>query len=386
MRTIAWALLIGAAVAAAWKTPLQETIRVSSAEELRAALRVPLEDVEIRLSPGSYWLAGDTIDYTQHGCGADVMSVYSSTAGLTVTGKRVRLLGVEGETILTGAVSHNLVFKDCNDCAIEGIVIRSNRPHEAFDGALGSSILIQRSTVHITNCVIDRSASQASGYGIRMKEQAQATIDFNEIHECTVGIGLYEDAKANISNNLIDAGSAKKRFQGLLVGCNAAAVAERNRILGSNFGVTLLDAATLDFTHNIVENIAQDGLSATSSRLGRIVIEENVFFDCGSSGIAIQAEGDQIASNNLIVETGQMKPRRSAVYVFGSRADAAVRKNTLYGNTVTDAALDRDVPREAFWRARRSWTRTYRNNSVGVDGRHKFYESAFLTRYGRWAK
>jgi hypothetical protein len=48
-------------------------------------------------------------------------------------------------------------------------------------------------------------------------------------------------------------------------------------------------------------------------------------------------------------------------------------------------ALNRDVPREIFWRARRPWTRTYRNTPVGVDGRHKFYESAFLTRYGRWA-
>ena len=158
-----------------------------------------------------------------------------------------------------------------------------------------------------------------------------------------------------------------------------------NHVEGFVTGLKAQGHVELSCQANVIENMLSDGIVAADENIGRVRLEDNVIFRCGRAGVAIRANGDQLATRNIVAECGSVQPRESAVYALGAKSDAAVRKNTLYRNTVTDPKLDRDVSREAFWRARRPWTRTYRNTAVGVDGRHKFYESAFLTRYGRWA-
>jgi len=210
-------------------------------------------------------------------------------------------------------------------------------------------------------------------------------IEFNEIVGNAWGIVLYDHSRSFISNNRVEGtGAMRAGGSAVLVTCKAEATVERNHFRAFTNGIEI-SGASVACKNNIIEDVYGDGVAANSQGLGRVSIEQNVIYRCGAAGMTVRADGDQKASRNIIAETGRVSPRASTIHVLGARADAAIRKNTLYDNTVLDPALDRDVPREIFWRARKKWTRTYRNTPVGVDGRHKFYESAFLTRYGRWA-
>lgn len=94
---------------------------------------------------------------------------------------------------------------------------------------------------------------------------------------------------------------------------------------------------------------------------------------------------NQTAARNLIVETGKVTPPVGVIEWFDDGGEMVSRDNTntLYNNATKDDRSGTGT-REMFWRARRSWTRTYRNTPVGVDGRHKFHESEYLQKYGRW--
>jgi len=180
------------------------------------------------------------------------------------------------------------------------------------------------------------------------------TIDSSGITGVWLGIVLYEESDATITNCLI---RGRDLGAGLVLERKAATL-RRSHLDGFACGVVIQGSADLTCEANIIENMKHDGLNGLEHAPGRLRIEKNVFYHCGGAGIAVRADGDQRASGNLVVATGSVKPRQSAIYVIGAKADAAIRKNTLYDNTVLDASLDRDVPREIFWRARRKWTRT----------------------------
>jgi len=118
----------------------------------------------------------------------------------------------------------------------------------------------------------------------------------------------------------------------------------------------------------------------------RAVIEENVVYDCGGPGISIHRRTPYAANEprgklvrNIVVH---VEPG-SALDLSAVPDGFVITGNAFYDNHDAGDSSG-DLPREMFWRKRRGWTRTYRNTEVGVDGQHKFYESAFLTRYGRW--
>jgi hypothetical protein len=124
-------------------------------------------------------------------------------------------------------------------------------------------------------------------------------------------------------------------------------------------------------------------IMANGPETSRLIVERNVIYR-SRGGIFVAWGGNEqptgYASSNILVEIG----------IAGGPPDPPVSVGTAFetrNNTCFDNKDDstKGTSREMFWRARRPWTRTYRNTPVGVDGRHKFYESAFLTRYGRWA-
>jgi hypothetical protein len=393
MRTSPWALFIGACLAAtSGRTPAPRVIEVSTAQELTAALRSPLDHVTIQLAPGSYSLTGTPAPDDALGRRAD-SAIMPVTAGLVVSGRHVRLTGpVNGEAVIVTDADYKIYFKDCIECELERLIV-SGSPADSLQDANDTAILATRSSVRIANCSMRDNLphyladdSQAGGDGICGREGADLQIEFNEI-TCNWGIVLQDDARAVVTNNLVQGQGplAKPRGGAMLIMGDASATVERNHFRNFKKGLSIEGRPTIVCRANVIEEVTGDGITATGYGVGRMRIEENAIYRCGAAGIAVRADGDQKASRNLVVESGRVSPRPSAVWVFGARSDAALRKNTLYDNVVLDDALDRDAPREMFWRARRPWTRTYRNNPVGVDGRHKFYESAFLTRYGRWA-
>jgi hypothetical protein len=362
---------------------------VSTADELVAALASPHDNVTLQLSPGEYRLPSTPASEEVWDCRGSA-TMLPTSVGLVISGHRVRLLGSDNASTIVTDAGFKLYFKDCEDCEVDGLVV-SGPFSGAEPDANNAAIVAVRSSVVIRNCTFNdlagaRNDDAPGGDAICARKGARLTIESNEITSGSWGIVLQKGAQAVIRNNRITGMNPVSQHGGaMLITCDAAATVDRNLVQGFAGGIRVTAKGSLACTANIIEDIQEDGISTAGDNVGRMRIDDNVFFRCGGAGIAIRAEGDQKATRNIVVQCGGVQPRRSAVYASGAKSDAAVRKNTLYDNTVTDPKLDRDVSREAFWRARRSWTRTYRNTPVGVDGRHKFYESAFLTRYGRWA-
>lgn len=392
MRSIAWALcLVANSLLTSGRAPVGRVVDVSSGPELIEALRSPLDDVTIRLAAGNYVLRAVPRQDALLSCG-EQREVRQATVGVVVSGHRVRLVGPEhGDAVIRADATYQILFDDCRDCEIESLTIAADVSDDMQYG--GAAICATESVVRVAGCSIrdDGPVLRADAgplkwvKGIYGRRGADLVIEFNEIAGNVVGIALHENAHAIINNNLIEgAGAIKAGGSAILVTCEADAMVERNHLRRFTNGIEISGNASLVSRTNIIEEIYADGIVATNPGLGRVLMEENVIYRCGSAGIAVRADGDQKASRNIVVETGTINPRASAIYIYGARAEAAMRKNTLYDNTVRDKALDKDAPREKFWRERRGWTRTYRNTPVGMDGRDKFHESAFLTRYGRW--
>ncbi len=395
-------------------------INVTTVDELVNILRTPLEDVTIQIAPGRYVLPGREEHPGLGPCNSYVTND-AVHVGVVVSGRRVRLIGSGVEaTVLVSDAYFRVWFKDCADCELEHVAITGNDVNRSVSGELiaGSTmaaVLITGSRVRIANCVMkEDSASGLEGAGEVVRgtrpangvvgwKDAELIIEFNEFSRNFSAIVLRENTHAVIRNNLIEGSGASDKIgnEALSLMCDATAIVERNHFRGLTGGMHLGDTSSLILNENIIEDVYYAGVSMAGAyqtspwsdknipdpggKLGRVRIERNVIYNCGNAGIAVRANGDQTATRNIIVATGSIKPPASTIIAYGADAEAAARKNTLYDNTVTDPKLGRDISREAFWRARRPWTRTYRNTPVGVDGRHKFYESAFLTRYGRWA-
>lgn len=364
MRSLAWAFLVLASVAAtSAREPARRVIEVSTAAQLKDALAEPLHDVTINVAPGRYLLA-EGLDGSIEG------------EALAVSGRNVRIVGSgNGDVVLTTTSRTAVFFVDCSECELDGVEV-------------AGGVRTRGSSVSISNCGIEQGLrtgnSSVSVSNCRIQVIGTYSADLlAEFNEITSGVFLNGGQRVILRHNLIE--TATPGGVGILIGGTTSVVAERNIIRGFMTGIQLAENASLEGSANIIEQIQGVGILGTETGLGRVALRENVIYRCGGSGIALRADGDQNATRNLVVETGLTEPKASAVLAVGARADAAVRKNTLFDNTVLDPEFDRDVSREAFWRARRPWTRTYRNTAVGVDGRHKFYESAFLTRYGRWA-
>jgi hypothetical protein len=295
-----------------------------------------------------------------------------------------------GEAVIATEADYRLYFRDCAGCEVERITITGEISTSAHP-VTGAAVLAKNSGVQVRNCAIRDHTAVAETPprtvdGIVGLDGAVIEVEFNEISGHRGGVCLYDDAQGVVRNNLIEGFPLRTTAGGiaLMIFRDARMIAERNLMRDLGDGVQLAGSPSLELRVNVIEDVHGNAVSSTTWGVGRVMIDRNVIYRCGGPGIAMRADGDQKATNNIIVETGQVNPRESAIQVWGARSDAAIRKNTLFDNTVADDSLDRDVPREIFWRARRKWTRTYRNTPVGIDGRHRFHESAFLTRYGRW--
>jgi hypothetical protein len=379
MRSTAWALLLcSTLLLTSGREPERHVIPVSNAGELMELFATPLKDVIVQLAPGTYALESQMMQFP---IGAGSEGTTPVTVGLKVTGRNVRLVGSPETAELVSTAIFGLYFDGCDGCELERIALLAETASPP-DSTGGASILVMNSAVKITNCVILDRTSPPTTDGIIAAAGATLEIVSSEIASNGNGMTLIEDAEAILRNNLIE-GIRTARY-GLFVVDRASVLAEKNQIRNFSDGIHLAGGPSLVLRANIIEDIEERGIWSSAVELGRVRIEKNVIFRCGGAGIAMRAEGDQRASQNLIVETGRRKPQQSGIQIHGAQADAAARKNTLYDNAVAESSTGRDVPREKFWRERRGWTRTYRNTPVGVDGRHKFHESAFLTRYGRW--
>jgi len=399
------------------REPIRDPLQVATSAELEEALSGTRRDATIVLAPGVYALDPESaIDSTCGNC-ADPDTLVPISIGLTISGRNVRIEGPrDGSAVIVTRAGYGLYFKDCIDCELDRVTITGGA-RDASGAATDAAIVARNSSVAITNCVIhdnigdpERIATHTVGVmGICGREGADLTIQNCEIlRNSWDGIALYRDARATISNNLIDgvdetAGEAGSgRGVAIKATWNSNARIERNLLKRYWKGIGVFVDADVVAHGNIVEEMREWGFNVSDAGAGRprASMERNAVYDCGACGIAItrhaayardETPGWLIA--NIVVHTGQ-NPKYDAPDYYCQQCALAleavpdgfsIRGNVFYDNReASEDLFDEDTTREMFWRERRGWVRTFRNTGVGVDGRVKFHQSAFLTRYPRW--
>jgi hypothetical protein len=410
------AIAIVAALGAA-REPVRDPLEVTTGAELEAALSSPRHDAVIVLAPGVYELTpAPAIDSTCGNC-ASPDTLIPITVGLVISGRNVRIEGPrDGSATIVTHAGYGLYFKDCVDCELEGVTVTGGE-RDPSGAATDAAIVASRSSVTIRNCLVvdnigdpETVAKHTVGImGICGREGADLTIELCEIlRNSWDGIALYRDARATITSNLIDgidaAGVEAGGGRGVAIGAtwNSNATIERNLLKRYWKGIGVFVDANVEARGNIVEEMRTWGISVWDADTGRprAIVERNAVYDCGACGVAITRHEAYASNeprgrfvNNIVVHTGQ-NPKYDAPDYYCYQCALAlhavpdgfsIRGNVYFDNRkATDDLFDQDTTKEKFWRDRVAWVRTYRNTGVGVDGRVKFYESAFLTAYPRW--
>ncbi len=417
MRTLSTAVVLLAGTLLFSREPARDPLHVSTAAELEEALSGPRRDAVIHLAAGVYPLTPESaIDSTCGNC-AHPDTLIPITAGLTVSGRNVRIEGpAEGHATVVTNAGYGIYFKDCIDCEIERVTITGGE-RDTSGAATDAAIVATRSSVRIANCIIRDNvgnpnvvAKNTAGImGICGREGADLVIEQCEIlRNSWDGIALYRDARAIITHNLIDgidaAGVEAGGGRGVAIGItwNASATIERNLLRNYWKGIGVFVDADVVAEGNIVENMRTWGINIWDADTGRprASIVRNVVFDCGACGIAVTRKAPYAkeeprgrVSDNIVVHTGQNPKYDSPDYscqqcplaLHAVPEGFSIRGNTFYDNRrASSEECSKDVPSERFWRERRGWVRTYRNTGVGIDGRMKFHQSAYLTEFPRW--
>lgn len=396
------------------RAPARDPLLVATSAELEEALSGPRRDATIVLASGVYELDPESaIDPTCGNC-ADPDSLVPITVGLTISGSNVRIEGPrDGSAVIVTRAGYGLYFKDCHGCELDRVVVTGGE-RDASRAATDAAIVARNSSVSITNCIVRdnigdpaRVENHTVGIaGICGREGADLTIEQCEIlRNSWDGIVLYRDARATISNNVIDGVDAAideaggGRGVAIEVTWNSHATITRNLLQRYWKGIGVFENADVVAYGNIVEEMETWGINVWDAARGRprASFERNVVYDCGACGIAIERHaagetpGRLVA--NIVVHTGQNPAydppghycRQCALDVKAVPDEFSIRGNVFYDNREAgDGPFDEDTTRQVFWRERRGWVRTFRNTGVGVDGRLKFHQSAFLTEYPRW--
>jgi parallel beta-helix repeat protein len=390
------------------------TVRVSDGDELARLLAAPLANTRIELTRDIDLVPAAAIDPTCGNC-EDPRTPVPVTVGIAVSGDNVWIAG-NGNAIHTNA-GYGIYFRDCANCGIEDAVVTGGE-RDTAQAATDAAIVVRNSTVTIRNCEIAGNIGDPTTVrktvvgimGVCGREGADITVENCEIvRNSWDGIALYRDARAVVRNNYIDGvdrarGDEIGGGRGVAVGVtwNGTALVERNWIRRYWKGIGIFLDADVVARGNIVEEMLTWGIAIWDADRGRprAVVERNAVYDCGACGISVTrrapyADGEETGrlTGNIVVHTGQ-NPRyddpedycfQCALALHAVPEGFSIRGNTYYDNrTAADSLFHQDAPREMFWRGRRGWVRTFRNNEAGIDGRRRFHESAFLTEYPRW--
>ncbi len=343
-------------------------VRVVSADDLARRLEGPVHDTTLLI--------------------ADIVL----ESGVVVRGTRVRIAGdEESPATLRAGAGPVIVFRNCEDCVIENLSV-------AGDGA---AVVVENSRVTIRDCGVSGDAGVRAGTG------ADVTIERCEISAGGDGVALHHDARATLRATIVDGGTDRMPAPSVTGGTAVIATGEARVTLERTWvrrgarGIGIFDDAGIDASGIVVEAMTDWGIAIRGGEHGRPVVdvERTVVYDCGGCAVAIDRRAP--------VEPGEAPGRLSGVLIVGSGyaptvgADSTcgacplsmddapegfvLRRITYYDNRVApEGGCPANTSRQMFWRARRGWTRTFRNTAVGVDGRHRFHECAFLTRYPRW--
>jgi hypothetical protein len=356
-----------------------KTIEVSDASELNRIFQTSVDSVEVRFQPGEYHLTPFVIVDSTCGNCEDPQHPIGATAGLVVSGNYVKLTGREDHTaIIHTHAGYGIFFRNCKNSIVENLLITDGARDE--DGrATDAAIVVKNGEVAIRNNRIFNNIGDSSIVtknivgimGICGRENSDLTITGNEIiRNSWDGIALYRDAKANISDNLIDGvdkASSKVAGggRGVAIGVtwNAEAVIESNLVKRYWKGIGVFVDANVTARNNLIEDILTWGIAYWDAGKGKPVgiIENNFIYDTGACGTSITrsqpGEGPGRFVNNVIVKTAQNPKYDSPDYyceqcalsVVAQPDNFLIEGNIFFANRrATDDLPDYDLARDQF--------------------------------------
>lgn len=355
------------------------TIEISDVEELTHALQTSADSIEIYIPSGEYHLWPTAIIDSTCGNCEDPDQHIPATAGLTISGKYVKLSGPEDHTaIIYTHAGYGIFFKDCDSGIIENLSITGGT--RDVDGrATDAAIVVKNSRVVIRNNRIHDNIGDSAIVaenivgimGICGRENSDLTITGNEIiRNSWDGIALYRDAKAHISDNLIDGvdkSGAKTPGggRGVAIGVtwNAHAHIEGNLVKRYWKGIGIFVDGKATVTNNLIEDILTWGIAYWDADQGKpeAAIENNIVFHTGACGAAItrsqRGENPGGFIGNVIVKTAQNPKYDSADYyceqcalsVMAKPDNFIIEDNLFFANRrATDDLPDYDVSESRF--------------------------------------
>ena len=262
---------------------------------------------------GNHWLQPRAyVDSTCGNC-ENPQTIVNATAGLVVSGRAKRIVGVSPDqsSIYTRA-GYGVLFDHCTRCAVESLSVTGGA-RDADGNATNAAIVVKESSVRISNNRIHDNIGDSTVVrrvtvgvmGITGREGSDMRIVANDIvRNSWDGIALYRDAWASIWDNVIDGvdlarGDAVGGGRGVGIGLtwNSRAEVQRNLVRNYWKGIGVFVDARATVTANVVEDVATWGVSIWDADKGRAKahVMRNVVFRSGACGAAIVSgvgEGD----------------------------------------------------------------------------------------------
>jgi hypothetical protein len=277
------------------------------------------------------------------------------------------LITIKGSPAYASAIythaGYGLFFLNCKDASMEGVVVTGGE-RDSNSHATDAAIIAINSRVRIVNNLIFANEgdtgllrrNKVGITGICAREGSYIFAFNNQIaRNSWDGIGVYKNASATITGNLIDGvdkGNEEKqgggRGIGIVVTRNGKATIETNVIKRYNKGIGIYVNADVLVANNLIEDINIWGINMWDGDTGKPVarIEKNVVYKTGSCGIAIiryrEGGGDPgYCKDNIIVESAQNRrydaPNKycyqCALAVHGRPDSFLIENNIFYKNT-----------------------------------------------------
>jgi hypothetical protein len=257
---------LGAAPAVA-----QETVRVSTAEELVRALG---PGRTILLEPGSYDLATAYRVQTRHASWEEVFDgqqlVIHELSGLTVRAEM-------GATIVAQPrYSYTLSFVDCREILLDGLTLG----HTEAGYCIGGVVRLERSEqVYLEGCALYGSGT----VGLDITDCRDVTVRGSAISQCTAG-GVWARGSAHLS--FVDVELLENDCWPLIDLAACLDVSFQNCRIAENFGGSLLavdaDSRYISVSGALIERNGTEGLLSEWSEpvdLTSALIRDNGFPD-----------------------------------------------------------------------------------------------------------
>jgi len=360
----------------------QDTLSVSTAEELQTIFSKPMFNIVVRLLPGEYHLTPTSSFDSSCGNCQNPDTLVAMTRGLLISGSAVKIIGpADQSAVIITHSGYGIFMNHCNWCSLENLAITGGI-RDPDGNATDASIVVKNSkgATLRNNRIYDNigdaeivTKTVVGIMGICGRENSDIYIQGNHIlRNSWDGIALYRDARAVISRNVIDgvdkaAGNQIGGGRGVAIGItwNAQATIEYNLVTRYWKGIGLFVDAHATVSQNIVEDILTWGISLWDADKGKPIadIEYNVIYKTGACGASITSstpESPGHFTHNILVHTAQNPRYDSPDYYCHQCALAKeavpdhfeISDNIFFDNRRATLDLpDNDIPESDFKKA-----------------------------------